>query len=171
MWQLANCCLTATLILDARGTVNQEWGSEYLGAFLICGNIKEYYMVPVSAWGIDDWLGNGQVRINESETINVLVALCTWKQHLRGCRVNVWVDSSTTKGVITNGYSKSKVLTKMSGEIWLKADATQCGLWIHRVPTKLNPADLLSRGDDSLAREAGFSQVQPRCSAPGDWRF
>ena len=85
IWQLANCCPTATLILDARGTINKQWGSEYLGAFLVCGSIKEYYMVPVSAWGIEDWLGKGQVRINESETINVLVALCTWRHHLRGC--------------------------------------------------------------------------------------
>ena len=128
-------------------------------------------MVPVSAWGIGEWLGTSDHRINESETVNVLVALCTWGRYLSGCKVNVWVDSSTTKGVISNGYSKSPTLTKIAGEVWMKADLIQCGLGVHRVPTKLNPADLLSRGDNTIAEEAGFKMVEPQCSSPDKWLF
>ena len=119
VWPIANNIPTATLILDARGTVNGEWGSEFLGGLLILGSIKEYFMVPVTSWGISEKMGQGKVRINEAETVNVLVALCTWRRYLRCLRVNVWVDSSTTQGAITNGYSKSSVLTKMAGEVWL----------------------------------------------------
>ena len=127
-------------------------------------------MVPVTAWGIDAWLGTAQHRINEAETVNVLVALCTWSHYVRNCRVNVWVDSSTTKGVLTNGYSKSAVLTKIAGEVWLKAESVQCGLWLHRVPAHLNPADPLSRGDDQILEGDSFRKVAPLCSSPEHWR-
>ena len=116
-------------------------------------------------------MGHSDSRSNEAETVNVLVALCTWYKLLRGCQVNVWVDSSTTKGVITNGYSNSEVLTQMSGEVWLIAERIQCGLWVHRVPTHLNPADPLSRGDDTIAVSNGFEQVAPRCVPKHLWRL
>ena len=125
-------------------------------------------MVSVKQWGIDRWLGTGQTRINEAEAVNMLVALCTWSGLIQ---LNAWVDSSAAKGAITNGYSKSRTLTKIAGEIWLKVEQLQCGLWIHQVPTKLNPADPLSRGDDTIARVAEFEQVEASCCAPDKWRF
>ena len=114
-------------------------------------------------------MGTGESRINEAETVNVLLALRTWQRLLRNALVNIWVDSSTTKGVVTNGYSSSKVLTAMSAEVWYLADRLCCGLWIFRVPTKLNPADPLSRGCRKLALSAGFTEVEPAKMSISKW--
>ena len=162
----------ATLVLDARGNLQGKWGSEYLGAMLIIGDLREYYMIPVKTHGIDNWLDDSMHPINQAETVNLLVALSTWSNELRGALINVWVDSAVAKGCISNGYSPSKVLTRMTGEIWLTAERLHAGLWIHYVNTKMNPADDLSRGDDEMAKQSGFVRRQrTTCPSPIHWRL
>jgi hypothetical protein len=116
-------------------------------------------------------MGDGECRLNAAETVFALVALCTWYKTLQGCCINVWVDSSTTRGVITNGYSKTKVLAHVSAEIWLIAERLQCGLLVHCVPTHLNQANPLSRGDDTIAVLNGFERVSPRYVPRHLWRL
>ena len=81
------------------------------------------------------------------------------------------VDSSAAKGAITNGFSRSKTLTKMAGEIWLVADALQCGIIVKHVDTTLNPADPLSRGQEEIAISNGFMKVAAACLPPDRWRL
>ena len=133
--------------------------------------VKEYYMAPVSHFGISEWMSDQEHRINEAETVNVLLALTIWRHYFQQCDVNVWVDSATTKGVIANGYSRSKALTAMSAQVWHQAANTQCGIWVFRVPTKLNPADPLSRGDDAIARKHGFSKVRATNMPTNFWKL
>ena len=81
--------IQATLVLDARGNIHGTWGSEYLGAFLMVGEVREYYMIRIGEHGIDNWLDQSMHRIDQAETVNVLVALSTWADELRGTLINV----------------------------------------------------------------------------------
>ena len=139
---------------------------------LIIGEVREYYMIPVKTHGIDDWLDDSMHRINQAETVNLLVALSTWSNELRGALINVWVDSAVAKGCISNGYSPSRVLARMCGEIWLTAERLHAGLWIHYVNTGINPADNLSRADNQMAEAEGFVRRRTTvCPNPDQWKM
>jgi len=149
----------AEIYTDARGTVGDIWGSEFLGGVLQTTDRLEYFMAPVSdvCWQYLDPVG--QQRINQCEAAGALVALQTWGASLSGHWVTLYIDNSAAEGSIAKGYSKSLFMARIASACWRLAERFGIGLWIGRVPSSLNPADALSREDDSTMRRLCAHQV------------
>ena len=62
-------------------------------------------------------------------------------------------------------------MARISATFWRVAEKHNIGVWICHVPSALNPADLLSRGDASIANILRAKWRQPCCEKAfnGDW--
>jgi len=152
------------LFTDARGR-GEPWGTEALGSVLL-GHWDEqmkqftsphkYTADPVDAELEKMLPSDRQQRINEAEALAVRAALEAHQAELAGCDVSIFIDSSAALGAIRNAFSGSVFLACTAGEIWLWADRHGCRLWFWQIPSKLNPADALSRLETKEARQKGW---------------
>ena len=161
--------LRAEIHTDARGTTGGQWGTEYLGGVVQTSERLEYFMAPVDRVCQHYVDPCGLQRINQCEGAAALVALCTWGPMLAGYWVTLYIDNAAAEGAIAKGYSRSLFLARIASACWRLAERHGIGLWIERVPSSLNPADALSRGDDTIMREAGGSQVAAEWPPVDTW--
>jgi hypothetical protein len=94
--------------------------------------------------------GERTVLINPLETFAVLVALHTFKEQLRDTSITIYIDNNTAKSAISNGSSECQVSNQIAGEIWALAYENSMSIWVERVKSELNIADLPSRGCKDL---------------------
>ena len=97
--------------------------------------------------------------MNEAEALAVLCALLCFQEFLVDVDLTVYIDSAAALGAIRNAYSRSQYLACIAGEIFLWCDAHGVRLWLEQVPSKLNPADPLSRLDLSHALTSGWVKM------------
>ena len=109
-------------------------------------------------------------RINKAETLGAYFGLITFEDILRESDVILWIDNAAAEGCINKGYSPEPEMAALAGEIWLLADRLQIALWANRVPSSHNIADPLSRGNDQIAKELGWSFIAPKIAIPKGWR-
>ena len=76
-----------------------------------------------------------------------VLSLHRFSEHLTNSRTLVMVDSEAVEGALVKGYSSREDLSELVGEFWRKAAEINCTVYICRVPTDANPADVPSRPD------------------------
>ena len=159
-----------TIFTDARGNVDNVWGSEYLGGLAILSEETiEFFMAPVSEVCAKYLDSKSAQRINQCEAAAAFIALSTWAKQMVGCWVTVYIDNAAAEGSISKGYSKSLFLANIAAACWSLAEQFGFGLWVERVQSSLNPADALSRGDSSNIKALGGKQVQARWAPVDQW--
>ena len=84
----------------------------------------------------------------------------------------MYIDAIAAEDTVHKGYSSSRLLCAVAGGFWVCAERHHIAVWIGRVPSALNPADSLSRGDFKLAHMLGAEQLPPASfPQPQDWEF
>ena len=92
----------------------------------------------------------------------MLHALVSHVEDLRDVDLTVYIDSSAAIGAIRHAYSRSLFMGCIAGEIFLWCERHQVRLWLMQVPSKLNPADPLSRLELAVAVQHGWRLVPSR---------
>ena len=107
------------------------------------------------------------------ELMAIVVALSTFGADLAGKTVRVFTDNAGGEGALQKGSAKSWDRNLQVHSFWLTAARLLAALWVERVPTKENIADLPSRQDERLLGELGAAWRAPRvpeeCLEPAWW--
>ena len=83
--------------------------------------------------------------IQELEMIAVLAAMKVWKKLIKTCRVVMFTDSEAVLGAFFKSWSANDDSDKMIDIIFQVESGFDVPVWIERVPSQSNPADILSR--------------------------
>ena len=127
----------------------------HLGANLIDpeNSIKEEISLPVSQADLDlcEKIAEEDVKketeqIQLHETLAVDKAMDKWADRLKGRFVIWFVDNESLQGAWVKGHSSSNLYTGLIESLWEKTAKLSMNLWIERVCSKDNPADIPSRG-------------------------
>ena len=74
-------------------------------------------------------------------------------------RVNLYIDNDTASNTLIRGDFQGPVLAATIGAFWQKAEQLRLDVWIGRVATTANPADLPTRGETNSIRYIGGSSI------------
>ena len=148
------------MFTDARGK-GEPWGTEALGSLLLPVQGNNHQSARYTSAAVDKNLeqmlpADRQQRINEAEALAVLQGILSHKHSLREVDLTVYIDSSAALGAIRKCYSQSQFLAAIAGEIYLLCEHLSIRLWLSQIPSKLNPADGLSRLDLTEAIKYGW---------------
>jgi hypothetical protein len=143
------------LYADARGQPPR------LAAVLICDGRISY-----TDWEPDaDLLGFFRARkdnqIMALELLALALGLSTFGAQCRERRVRLFSDNVGAERCTKKGSAREWDHTALIHSIWLKAARLQAQLWVERVPTAENIADLPSRESYSLLQRLGAVFVEP----------
>ena len=94
---------------------------------------------------IVDALNLRATQIIPLELIAAAGLLQTFGERIRGRNVIFFIDNQSVCGVLTKGVSKSRDLQHLSTAWHILCAQLGCRVWIEWVPSKSNPADILSR--------------------------
>ena len=84
------------------------------------------------------------------ETLAILIALNTFATELEGRKVVLFFDNSGAEKATAKGSAKAFDHNLLIHEIWSHTVSNEVKLWIERVPSELNVADLPSRFEYEL---------------------
>jgi hypothetical protein len=80
------------------------------------------------------------------ESINILVALCTFAPFLAHYQVTIWCDNTVAVSILNSGRGIDPLLHTIARNIWLWEASSDCEIFFAHVRGNLNNiADLLSR--------------------------
>jgi hypothetical protein len=132
-----------------------------LAAVLICDGRISY-----TDWEPDaDLLGFFRARkdnqIMALELLALALGLSTFGAQCRERRVRLFSDNVGAERCTKKGSAREWDHTALIHSIWLKAARLQAQLWVERVPTEENIADLPSRESYSLLQRLGAVFVEP----------
>ena len=84
-------------------------------------------------------------QIAPVELFAPVLALELLGEKLRGKKVLLFVDSEPVEGALVKGYSALQDMSELTRVFWEEAAKLKALIYIDRVPTDSNPADLPSR--------------------------
>ena len=100
----------------------------------------------VISFFLDEVMAKGQKTvIQELEMMAVLAAMKVWKKLIKACRVAMFTGSEAVRGAFPKSWSANDDSGKMTGIIFQFESEFDVPVWIERVPSQSNPADILSR--------------------------
>eukprot|EP00435_Cladocopium_sp_Y103_P070288 s2538_g35.t1 len=85
-----------------------------------------------------------ETAILELEMIAISVAIHLWRPLLSSKRVIVFTDNDPVKSSIIRGYSQNQFVDCLMGDLFKVEDTFNCQVWLERVPSQSNPADVPS---------------------------
>ena len=98
-------------------------------------------------------------QIMAQEIMAVYLGLKTFAKQIEGKCVHVWIDNTSSEGAFRRGAAKAADHNVIAHLVWQHAAKMGMPLFIHRVPTKDNIADLPSREKyDGLERKGAIRQ-------------
>jgi len=95
------------------------------------------------------------------ELCAIALALSTFGELCQGRKVHVWSDNCGSEHATRRGSAKAWDHNHVVHALWVKAAMLRCHLWVDRVPTKVNIADLPSREEYGLLHAMGTIFVEP----------
>jgi hypothetical protein len=133
-------------------------------AHAVNGTVKIYksmdpwidIFVDASLNGLEGVLGNFVYKhaithqlgycIAHWEAINILVAIRTFSQFIKGKNVTIWCDSQVSVSILNSGRGRDQNLQSIARNIWLIQAGLDCDIQFSHISGKFNiDADLLSR--------------------------
>ena len=100
-------------------------------------------------------------QIMALELIAITVGIATFADHLRGRAVRLWCDNAGGEHGLRKGGAKCEDHNLIIHSVWLAAARLGMALWIERVESALNVADLPSRGSYHELLAAGAKWRAP----------
>ena len=95
-----------------------------------------------------------------------VLALETFADQIRGADVILLIDSEAVEGALVKGYSSREDLCQVISIFWDLAFQLRVRVFIDRVSTDANPADMPSRNRLHVGEAVGWRTVQaswPSC--------
>ena len=85
--------------------------------------------------------------IQELEALAVLTAMVACRDQFENCRAVIFTDSESVRGSFLRAWSRNKECSQVLLSVFKLEESLQAQLWIERVPSQSNPADILSRSE------------------------
>ena len=127
---------------------------------LPCG-IVEYFACNVPHDVVQQFLVSAATCIARAECWAQAASLATWKELIRNNSTIAFCDSTAALGALIHGSSKAGDLNDIAGFVWDLACNWGLVLWWEWVPSHLNVADPISRGNFDMANLLGGRRVAP----------
>ena len=83
--------------------------------------------------------------IQELEMLALLIALSLWNSFISHRRVVIFTDSESVRGSFLKTWSNNNLCSNLLWKIFQVEESSMCQVWLERVPSHSNPADLMSR--------------------------
>ena len=83
--------------------------------------------------------------IEQIETAAVLLLLEVFFDELRDTDVRLFVDNIAAQGSLIRGFSRSLSQALLCGAVWSRVAKARVGLWVDRVESEANIADIPTR--------------------------
>lgn len=96
------------------------------------------------------------------EILAIALGVSSFAERIRGRRVRVFSDNTVAEGVTRRGSARCFDHNSLAHAFWTTAMEEGWQVWIDRVPTKDNIADLPSRECYDLLGRLGAERVAPR---------
>ena len=149
-WSLSTS--RATLLTDARGSPPR------VAAVLVMDGQFSY-----TDWELDSAMLNvfnhrEDAQIMGLAVLAIAVGLCTYGQRMKEMPVRVFCDKARGEHALAAGSAKSDAHNVLIHSMWMVAMKLGLGLWVERVGTKDNIADLPSRESYDLLEKLGASR-------------
>ena len=143
MWRSIETC-PIHLFADARGHPPR------LAAVLLADGKTHYtdWEPPPSLLAI--FISRKDQQIMGLELLAIALGFSTFANLLEGRRVFVWSDNVGTESCARKGTARQWDHACIVHSLWKRAAALQCELYVERVPTAVNIADLPSREEYKL---------------------
>ena len=107
-------------------------------------------------------MAKGQKTVSqEVEMMAVLAAMKVCKKLIKACRVVLLTDSEAVRGAFLKSWSANDDSDKMINIIFQVEGDFDIPVWIERVPSPSNPADILSRETVVEFEGAEKAEVDP----------
>ena len=103
--------------------------------------------------------------IQQIETSAVILLFEVFKRELSDCDVRLFCDNIAEQGALIKGFSRSPSQAALCGAVWIRAAAGRVGMWIDRVRSKSNVADIPTRPDQPERFEI-LRSLGVRCRVP-----
>jgi len=145
----------AHLYVDARSTPPR------CAAVLFLDGKVLYTDGPPGAVHMSQIKKRGDGDIMSLELMAIAVGLATFADELRGRQVWIFEDNTGAEATTQKGSSKADDHNSLVHEIWTLALMYGMGLWIDRVPSDDNLADLPSREEYKLLHKLGAVWRKP----------
>lgn len=100
-------------------------------------------------------------QIMALESIAIALGLCTFAPELHKRKVVVYSDNTAAEAAAKKGSARSWDHAQIVHQVWKVAAANQCAVWIERVESKKNLADLPSRCSYELMERLGAKWRAP----------
>ena len=86
-----------------------------------------------------------KTQIEVYEAIATVVALYTFAPYVEGSDLWLFVDNTGAQAAITKGVGGEDDVNAIASAFWTQAAAEDLGIWVERVDSESNPADVPSR--------------------------
>ena len=104
-------------------------------------------------------------QIMTLEVLAIAVGLATFAHLLKNKKVIVFSDNTGAEAATKKGCARSWDHCNLIHEIWTQALCNRTHIWLERVPTKDNLADLPSREQYDLLCKLGAVWVEPKLAS------
>ena len=110
------------------------------------GDHLSFFSSKVGAEMIEVIIAKGQrTIIQELEMLAVLCAFKCWQEKATSHRIVLFTDSEAVRGAFLKSWSANTDSDKLLNSIFEIEALFSLPVWIERVPSQSNPADMLSR--------------------------
>ena len=121
-----------------------------------------FFSTEVDRRSLGDIMAKGQrTVIQELEMMAVLAAVRVWEKLIKSWFVVLFTDSEAVRGAFLKSWSANKDSDRMIDIIFQVEEEFDLPVWIERVPSHGNPADILSREVVTKFGEAEKVEVDP----------
>jgi hypothetical protein len=129
-----------------------------IGANLFVANTTTLFVSDIVKQKIiETWLPR-KTQIAMVELFAVVVAAAAFADIIKGKRLLIFVDAEAIQGAVIKGYSGRADICELVGLFWAIVRELDVLVYIDRVPTDMNPADLPSRGMIQKCQDLGWRQ-------------
>ena len=126
------------------------------------GNHLSFFSAKVEKEMIEVVVSKGQrTIIQELEMLAVLCALKCWQKQAMSHRMVLFTDSEAVRGAFLKNWSANTDSDKLLNSIFEIEALFSLPVWIERVPSQSNPADILSREVVTSFGSAAKVEVDP----------
>ena len=115
----------------------------------------------------------GDQQIMALELFAIVLGVCTFRSLLQGRRVRIWCDNAGGEHALRTGAARSTDHNLIVHGLWLHARRSGYDIWIERVASQENIADLPSRGSFEVMKGLGAQEMDPHIDPaflrPTEW--
>ena len=103
---------------------------------------------------------DGSVHINSLETLAAVFAMIRFRHEIVNSSAVLFNDNNTALISLLKGCAKNSDSNKLAWIFWKFAREANCTIWMERVNSAANPADVLSRKVTVLRHCGEFRKIR-----------